>query len=52
MFWRPTIAIQGDVGSFIVELAKQIGEGFKCSSDWLEKLKQGKLERMQLQVGG
>ena len=43
MFWKPTLAIQGDVGHFMVELANQLGESYSCSSDWLDKLKQGTL---------
>ncbi|KAL4224666.1 hypothetical protein ACF0H5_015363 [Mactra antiquata] len=38
MFWKPTVAIQGDVGSFLMELSKGL-QGFKCDPEWLSMLK-------------
>ncbi|XP_052067648.1 2-hydroxyacyl-CoA lyase 2-like [Mytilus californianus] len=38
MFWKPTIAIEGDVASFITELADGL-KGFKCDQEWIQKLK-------------
>ena len=42
MFWKPTIAVQADVGSFIVSLANGLGAGFKGPKEWVEELKQGR----------
>nr|CAD7423186.1 unnamed protein product [Timema monikensis] len=39
IFWKPSVAIQGDVGSFIQELSLNL-TGYKCNDDWLEKLKE------------
>jgi acetolactate synthase-like protein len=38
MFWKPTIAIEGDVASFITEVANGL-KGYKCDSEWVQKLK-------------
>ncbi len=38
MFWKPTIALQADVGSFIVDLARGL-KGYKCDPDWAKQLK-------------
>ena len=38
MFWKPTVAIQGDVGSFVVSLARSL-RGYKCDPDWPASLK-------------
>ncbi|CAH2319875.1 acetolactate synthase [Pelobates cultripes] len=40
MFWKPTVAIQGDAGSFIVNLSEGL-KGYTCPSDWTEQLKSG-----------
>lgn len=37
MFWKPTIAIQGDVASFITEVSKGL-KGYKCDPEWTQKL--------------
>lgn len=39
MFWRPSLAIQGDVASFVVELARALPD-FKCPQSWLQTLRQ------------
>lgn len=38
MFWKPTVAIQGDVGSFMLKLAEGL-KGYKCDPEWLNMLK-------------
>ena len=38
MFWKPTVAIQADVASFIVELSQGL-KGYKCDRDWIDSLK-------------
>lgn len=44
MFWKPTIAIEGDVASFIQEISKGL-KGYKCDSDWIQKLKSKDIEK-------
>nr|XP_022322803.1 acetolactate synthase-like protein [Crassostrea virginica] len=38
MFWKPTIAVEGDVASFIVQISQGL-QGYKCDPDWIRKLK-------------
>ncbi|KAH3884535.1 hypothetical protein DPMN_008518 [Dreissena polymorpha] len=38
MFWKPTVAIQGDVGEFIMGLAAGL-KGYKCDPEWLNSLR-------------
>ncbi|XP_076813682.1 2-hydroxyacyl-CoA lyase 2-like [Clavelina lepadiformis] len=45
MFWRPTVAIQADVASLIVELANQLGQNYSCDAAWLNQLKQGDIAK-------
>ncbi|XP_053728874.1 2-hydroxyacyl-CoA lyase 2 [Synchiropus splendidus] len=40
MFWKPTVAIQGDAGSFLVRLAEGL-KGHGCPAEWLQALKAG-----------
>ncbi|KAJ0063635.1 hypothetical protein NL108_004486, partial [Boleophthalmus pectinirostris] len=40
MFWKPTVAIQGDAGSFLVNLSKGL-KGHRCSEEWPQSLKSG-----------
>ncbi|XP_077578893.1 2-hydroxyacyl-CoA lyase 2 [Stigmatopora nigra] len=40
MFWKPTIAIQGDAGSFLVRLSKGL-KGHHCPEEWPQSLKTG-----------
>ncbi|XP_018417846.1 PREDICTED: acetolactate synthase-like protein [Nanorana parkeri] len=40
MFWKPTVAIQGDAGSFIISLLEGL-KGYTCPKDWTEGLKSG-----------
>ncbi|XP_060772213.1 2-hydroxyacyl-CoA lyase 2 [Neoarius graeffei] len=38
LFWKPTVAVQGDVGSFLLQLSKGL-VGHRCSKEWLQCLK-------------
>uniref|UniRef100_A0A8C8MH52 2-hydroxyacyl-CoA lyase 2 n=1 Tax=Oncorhynchus tshawytscha TaxID=74940 RepID=A0A8C8MH52_ONCTS len=40
MFWKPTVAIQGDAGSFLLRLSKGL-KGHTCPEDWPQSLKAG-----------
>ncbi|OCT72694.1 2-hydroxyacyl-CoA lyase 2 [Xenopus laevis] len=40
MFWKPSVAIQGDAGSFIVKLCEGL-KGYTCPTEWTEGLKAG-----------
>uniref|UniRef100_A0A671R3M9 2-hydroxyacyl-CoA lyase 2 n=1 Tax=Sinocyclocheilus anshuiensis TaxID=1608454 RepID=A0A671R3M9_9TELE len=40
MFWKPTVAIQGDAGSFLLRLSKAL-KGHKCPEEWPRSLKEG-----------
>uniref|UniRef100_A0A8D3D1E2 2-hydroxyacyl-CoA lyase 2 n=1 Tax=Scophthalmus maximus TaxID=52904 RepID=A0A8D3D1E2_SCOMX len=40
MFWKPTIAIQGDAGSLLVRLSKGL-KGHRCPAEWPQGLKAG-----------
>ncbi|NP_001120212.1 acetolactate synthase-like protein [Xenopus tropicalis] len=40
MFWKPSVAIQGDAGSFIVKLCEGLN-GYTCPTEWTEGLKTG-----------
>ncbi|XP_057695650.1 2-hydroxyacyl-CoA lyase 2 isoform X1 [Corythoichthys intestinalis] len=40
MFWKPTVAIQGDAGSFLVRLSKGL-KGHHCPEEWPQSLKAG-----------
>ncbi|XP_053384559.1 2-hydroxyacyl-CoA lyase 2-like [Mercenaria mercenaria] len=44
MFWKPTVAIQGDVGSFIVKLAQGM-QGYKCDTEWLDMLRNKDIDK-------
>ncbi|XP_076139015.1 2-hydroxyacyl-CoA lyase 2 [Alosa pseudoharengus] len=46
MFWKPTVAIQGDAGSFLDRLSKGL-KGYKCPEDWPQSLKQGDITKEQ-----
>ncbi|XP_062860605.1 2-hydroxyacyl-CoA lyase 2 [Trichomycterus rosablanca] len=39
MFWKPTVAVQGDVGSFLFRLSKGL-VGHKCPETWINSLKE------------
>lgn len=38
MFWKPTVAVEADAASFIVEVARGL-KGYKCDPEWLGILK-------------
>uniref|UniRef100_A0A8C5EIV1 2-hydroxyacyl-CoA lyase 2 n=1 Tax=Gouania willdenowi TaxID=441366 RepID=A0A8C5EIV1_GOUWI len=38
LFWKPTIAVQGDVGSLLVQLSKGL-KGYHCPQEWPQSLK-------------
>ncbi|XP_026879492.2 2-hydroxyacyl-CoA lyase 2 [Electrophorus electricus] len=38
LFWKPTVAIQGDVGSFLLRLSKGL-TGHRCPEEWPQSLK-------------
>ncbi|KAK6191683.1 hypothetical protein SNE40_003306 [Patella caerulea] len=38
MFWKPTVGVQGDVASFVVELQAELGDNYKCDQDWVKQL--------------
>ncbi|XP_067655613.1 2-hydroxyacyl-CoA lyase 2-like [Haliotis asinina] len=38
MFWKPTLAVQGDIGSFMVDVAAGM-KGYKCDPDWVKTLR-------------
>uniref|UniRef100_A0A667X929 2-hydroxyacyl-CoA lyase 2 n=1 Tax=Myripristis murdjan TaxID=586833 RepID=A0A667X929_9TELE len=40
LFWKPTVAIQGDAGSFLLRLSKGL-KGHRCPEEWPQKLKAG-----------
>ncbi|GAB1610559.1 acetolactate synthase-like protein [Argonauta hians] len=39
MFWKPTVAIEGDAATFVTRLATSL-QGFKCDPDWISTLRQ------------
>ncbi|XP_076309908.1 2-hydroxyacyl-CoA lyase 2-like isoform X2 [Tachypleus tridentatus] len=39
IFWKPTVAVQGDVGSFLVKVSNNL-KGYKCDEDWIIQLKE------------
>ncbi|XP_056139483.1 2-hydroxyacyl-CoA lyase 2 [Lampris incognitus] len=44
MFWKPTIAIQGDAGSFLLRLSKGL-KGHRCPEEWPQSLKAGDISK-------
>ncbi|XP_073345884.1 2-hydroxyacyl-CoA lyase 2 [Pagrus major] len=44
MFWKPTVAIQGDAGSFLLRLSKGL-KGHRCPEEWPQSLKAGDLTK-------
>nr|XP_006642294.1 PREDICTED: acetolactate synthase-like protein [Lepisosteus oculatus] len=44
MFWKPTVAIQGDAGSFLLRLSEGL-KGHRCPPDWPQSLKEGDLAK-------
>ncbi|MEE6483403.1 hypothetical protein FKM82_013540 [Ascaphus truei] len=44
MFWKANVAIQGDAGSFIVNLSEGL-KGYSCPLEWAESLKAGDVKK-------
>ncbi|XP_041030505.1 2-hydroxyacyl-CoA lyase 2 isoform X2 [Carcharodon carcharias] len=44
MFWKPTLAVRGDPGSFLVQLAEGL-KGYQAPSDWTRCLKEGDVKK-------
>ncbi|XP_029436132.1 acetolactate synthase-like protein isoform X2 [Rhinatrema bivittatum] len=44
MFWKPTIAIQGDAGSFLLKLSEGL-KGYSCPQSWIQGLKEGDIKK-------
>ncbi|XP_052828506.1 2-hydroxyacyl-CoA lyase 2 isoform X2 [Octopus bimaculoides] len=39
MFWKPTVAIQGDAATFVTQLSSTL-QGYKCDPEWLSTLRE------------
>ncbi|XP_076030219.1 2-hydroxyacyl-CoA lyase 2-like [Oratosquilla oratoria] len=39
MFWKPTIAVEGDAGTFMRDLSANL-TGYSCQEDWISSLKE------------
>lgn len=39
MFWKPTVAVLGDVGTFLRDLSAGLA-GYQCDSEWLSTLRE------------
>ncbi|XP_069750538.1 2-hydroxyacyl-CoA lyase 2 isoform X2 [Narcine bancroftii] len=39
IFWKPTLAVKGDAGSFLIQLAEGL-KGYQAPSDWTQSLKE------------
>ena len=46
MFWKPKVAIEGDVASFLVSLNKAL-KGYTCNPEWPAALKARDEEKEQ-----
>jgi acetolactate synthase-like protein len=44
MFWKPTVAVQADVGTFLVELS-EAADGMKWDPDWAATLQKRDKEK-------
>ncbi|XP_058958261.2 2-hydroxyacyl-CoA lyase 2-like [Pocillopora verrucosa] len=44
MFWKPSVAVQGDPATLMIELSKGL-KGYICPTDWLEKLKERDIDK-------
>eukprot|EP00047_Mylnosiga_fluctuans_P003295 m.228436 g.228436 ORF g.228436 m.228436 type:complete len:620 (+) comp11741_c0_seq1:42-1901(+) len=41
MFWTPTLAVAGDVGTFVMQIATALaGENYKVAPEWIAKLRE------------
>ena len=43
--WHPYMLVEGDPGSFLTSLHKELGNGFKCDPSWPEELKERDKEK-------
>lgn len=39
MFWKPTVPVIGDVGTFMRDLAAGL-TGYKCDAEWVASLRE------------
>lgn len=39
MFWKPTLAVQADFGSFLLELTNLLQKEYVCDKQWIAKLR-------------
>lgn len=44
MFWRPSVAVQGDPATLMIELSKGL-KGYTCPTDWVDKLKERDIDK-------
>lgn len=44
MFWKPSIAIQGDAGTFLTKLSEGL-KNYSCPREWTEGLKEGDIKK-------
>uniref|UniRef100_A0A2C9LFX1 2-hydroxyacyl-CoA lyase 2 n=1 Tax=Biomphalaria glabrata TaxID=6526 RepID=A0A2C9LFX1_BIOGL len=44
MFWKPTLAVQSDVASFLVSVISGL-KGYKCDPDWVKLLRKRDIEK-------
>lgn len=44
MFWKPAVAVQADVGTFLVELS-EAADGLKWDPEWVELLQKRDKEK-------
>ncbi|CAL1548616.1 unnamed protein product [Lymnaea stagnalis] len=44
MFWKPTLAVQADVASFLVSVVSGL-KGYKCDSEWVKTLQKRDQEK-------
>lgn len=44
MFWKPTLAIQGDAATLISQLSENL-RGYKCDPEWLATLQQRDIDK-------
>lgn len=46
MFWKPTIACLGDVGTFLRDLSSSVAAAsYSCPTNWIHSLRERDLEK-------
>ncbi|MCL4143450.1 UNVERIFIED_CONTAM: hypothetical protein GTU68_048019 [Idotea baltica] len=45
MFWKPTVAAVGDVGSFLKDLSGLMDTSYSCPQDWIDLLRERDVEK-------